>query len=495
MSLRPSAQAKLVKRGPGAPKIRNVASEPQVASINGGAVPATANPSSDDVLAVAANIKYHAEYSPTFSPGKFEALQAYYASSESIRDSLVQRWNATYEQFDKENPKMIYYLSMEFLQGRALTNALGNLGVTDTYSQALKKLGHELEEVAEQEQNMALGNGGLGRLASCFLDSIATLNYPGWGYGLRYKYGLFKQGISEEGQVEMAENWLANGNPWEIVRNDIVYPIGFFGEVREGSDGKKEWIPEETVKAIAYDVPIPGYRTKNCISLRLWSAAVEASDFDLPAFNSGEHEIAVRKQIAADKLCSVLYPGDDSVAGKALRLKQQYMLCSASLQDIVATFIKRSGSESPTWSDFPNKVALQMNDTHPTLSAPELMRILIDLKGVSWDEAWKITQATVAYTNHTVLPEALEKWPLDLLQKLLPRHFEIIEKIDEQFIKEVVAAETSGDKKDIITKVQSMRILGNVELPKLPELQEEPKPKKAKAPKPAAEAGDRKSVV
>eukprot|EP00897_Mesotaenium_endlicherianum_P008077 jgi/Mesen1/7298/ME000374S06662 len=463
--------------------VQNVASEPKAATVNGGAIPATPNPDlSSDASAVVDKIKYHAEYSPSFSPGKLDLPQVYVAASESIRETLIKRFNETYEHFKQSNTKEVAYLSMEFLQGRALTNALGNLEVTDTYTSALQKLGYALEDVVETEPNAALGNGGLGRLASCFLDSIATLNYPGWGYGLRYKYGLFKQAITEEGQVEMAENWLETGYPWEVVRHDIQYPIKFFGEVVDGPNGR-EWKNGENVRAVAYDVPIPGYRTKNVISLRLWSAAVLASDFDLVAFNSGEHERAAAAQANANKICSVLYPGDDSLEGKLLRLKQQYMLCSASLQDMIARFEERSGG-NPNWSDFPNKVALQMNDTHPTLSAPELMRILIDIKGLAWDEAWTITKATVAYTNHTVLPEALEKWPLDLVQKLLPRHFEIIAKIDEQYIHELVAAEKDTNKEELLAKVLRTRILDNYALPEsvIP-LLEEPKKVEAKEEK------------
>eukprot|EP00271_Cylindrocystis_brebissonii_P010351 TRINITY_DN26521_c0_g1_i1.p1 TRINITY_DN26521_c0_g1~~TRINITY_DN26521_c0_g1_i1.p1 ORF type:complete len:938 (+),score=229.50 TRINITY_DN26521_c0_g1_i1:58-2871(+) len=438
-------------------QISNVASEPRVTVSD-------EDVSSDDVLKVSNNIKFHAEFTPSFAPNKFTPKQALVATSQSIRDTLIQRWNETFLEWEKTNPKMIYYLSMEFLQGRALTNALGNLGVTDVYAEALKKLGVALEDVVEEEPNAALGNGGLGRLASCFLDSIATLNYPGWGYGLRYKYGLFKQAIDASGQVEMAEPWLETGTPWEIVRYDISYPIKFFGEVVDGPNGR-EWVGGENIKALAYDVPIPGYRTKNCISLRLWSAVAPAADFDLVAFNAGEHQRAAYALANAEKICSVLYPGDDSLEGKELRLKQQYMLCSASLQDIVATFIRRSGPDGPVWSDFPKKVALQMNDTHPTLSGPELLHILVDQKGVSWEEAYKITQGTVAYTNHTVLPEALEKWPLELIKKLLPRHFEIIEKIDEQFIGEVIASSTGVETEEILRKIQAMRILDNVELP------------------------------
>ncbi|KAI3665845.1 hypothetical protein L6452_44480 [Arctium lappa] len=414
--------------------------------------------------AVALRITHHAEFTPSFSPEGFDLPKAYFATAQSIRDSLIVNWNATYDMYERSNVKQAYYLSMEFLQGRALLNAVGNLELSGAYGEALSKLGHKLEDVVSQEPDAALGNGGLGRLASCFLDSLATLNYPAWGYGLRYKYGLFKQLITKEGQEEIAENWLEMGNPWEIVRNDISYPVKFYGKVVTGSDGKRRWIGGEDIVAVASDVPIPGYKTKTTINLRLWSTKVPSADFDLSAFNSGEHTKACESQANAEKICYILYPGDDSLEGKTLRLKQQYTLCSASLQDIITRFEKRSG-ENVLWKEFPEKVAVQMNDTHPTLCIPELMRILMDLKGISWQEAWDITQRTVAYTNHTVLPEALEKWSLELMQKLLPRHVEIIELIDEELINGIVAEFGKSNPELLERKLNAMRILENVELP------------------------------
>ncbi|KAM7516722.1 hypothetical protein LguiA_006305 [Lonicera macranthoides] len=417
-----------------------------------------------DSASIASSIKYHAEFTPLFSPERFELPKAYFATAQSVRDALIIHWNATYDYYEKMNVKQAYYLSMEFLQGRALLNAIGNLELTGAYGEALSKLGHNLENVAWQEPDAALGNGGLGRLASCFLDSLATLNYPAWGYGLRYKYGLFKQLITKDGQEEVAENWLEMGNPWEIVRNDVLYPIKFYGKVVTGSDGKKHWIGGEDIKAVAYDVPIPGYKTKTTINLRLWSTKVPSEDLDLYAFNAGEHTKAIEDQVNAEKICYILYPGDESMEGKILRLKQQYTLCSASLQDIIACFERRSGGHV-NWEEFPEKVAVQMNDTHPTLCIPELMRIFMDLKGMSWKEAWQITQRTVAYTNHTVLPEALEKWSLELMQKLLPRHVEIIELIDEELINDIVSEYGTSDPVLLEKKLNSMRILENFDLP------------------------------
>ncbi|MBA0782970.1 hypothetical protein Gotri_000772 [Gossypium trilobum] len=486
-----------------------------------------------DSASIASSIKYHSEFTPSFAPDHFELPKAFKATAESVRDSLIINWNATYAYYEKINVKQAYYLSMEYLQGRALLNAIGNLELTGAYAEALTKLGHNLEDVAREEPDAALGNGGLGRLASCFLDSLATLNYPAWGYGLRYKYGLFKQYITKDGQEEVAENWLEMGNPWEIVRNDVSYPVKFYGEVISGPEGIKEWVGGEDITAVAYDVPIPGYKTKTTINLRLWSTKVAPEKFDLSAFNAGDHAKAYsamknaekprsscslgrnRTMILCDdrdlelwlayclyrnsvvtlsmltstelssldtskpfnlshlKICYILYPGDESLEGKTLRLKQQYTLCSASLQDIIARYKRRSG-EFLNWEIFPEKVAVQMNDTHPTLCIPELIRILIDVKGLSWEQAWNITQSyingdlstrTVAYTNHTVLPEALEKWSLELMEKLLPRHVEIIKMIDEELVQTIIDEYGTEDLDLLQEKLKQMRILDNIELP------------------------------
>lgn len=418
-------------------------------------IPPIGHPTPSDAFGVAANIKYQQLYQPHFTPLKFEVEQAYFATAQSVENTLTQRWNETYAHFTKEDPKQTYYLSMEFLQGRALTNALGNLGLTDAYAGALTKLGYDLESIAEQEKDMALGNGGLGRLASCFLDSFATLNLPAWGYGLRYKYGLFSQRITKKGQEEVTEDWLEKFSPWEIVRHDVVHPVRFFGEVQTSSTGKKTWVGGEVVQALAYDVPIPGYKTKNCISLRLWDARATNFDFDLQAFNAGDYEKAAHAHAKASEICLVLYPGDATEAGKLLRLKQQYLLCSASMQDIVARFKERRPRGQPiVWSEFPHKVAVQMNDTHPTLSIPELMRILLDEENLPWNEAWEITSSTCAYTNHTVLPEALEKWSQVVMTKLLPRHMEIIKEIDKQFVELV-----KTQRPELEGQLQGLRVL------------------------------------
>ncbi|KAK4753495.1 hypothetical protein SAY87_001599 [Trapa incisa] len=422
-----------------------------------GKIPPVSYPLAEEPNEIASNISFHAKYSPHFSPFKFEPEQAYLATAESVRDRLIQQWNETYLHYHKTDPKQTYYLSMEYLQGRALTNAIGNLGIEGAYADALKKLGNGLEEIVEQEKDAALGNGGLGRLASCFLDSMATLNLPAWGYGLRYRYGLFKQRITKDGQEEVAEDWLEKFSPWEIVRHDVIFPVRFFGHVEVNPSGFRKWIGGEVVQALAYDVPIPGYRTKNTNSLRLWEAKACAQDFNLFLFNDGQYESAGQLHSRAGQICAVLYPGDATENGKLLRLKQQFFLCSASLQDIIFRFKQRKdASGSWKWSEFPKKVSVQLNDTHPTLAIPELMRLLMDEEGLGWDEAWDVTTKTIAYTNHTVLPEALEKWSQTVMWKLLPRHMEIIEEIDKRFMAMIHTSRT-----DLESKLPSMRILDN----------------------------------
>ena len=408
---------------------------------------------------VATNLKYHAAKSTSALPIAFGVPEMYQATAQSVREGLVERWNDTYAHFHKENPKQAYYLSMEYLQGRALTNAIGNMGLTGEYSEALRSLGYTLEDVMSVERNAGLGNGGLGRLASCFLDSIATLDLPAWGYGLRYKYGLFKQGVDKSSgeQLECADDWLEVGNPWEIARPQVSYPISFYGKVVDG-----KWKPGQQVRAVAFDSPIPGYKTRNCISLRMWDAQPSAAEFDLAAFNASDYKTSMGPTNLASMLCAVLYPGDGTREGKALRLSQQYMLCSASVQDILARWKERGNTD---WNTLHEKVAIQMNDTHPTLAAPELMRILIDEEGLSWDAAWKITTKTVAYTNHTVMPEALEKWPLDLVEELLPRHMEIIKRIDAEFIASVKAKYASMPAAELKRSIDAMGILENYVTP------------------------------
>jgi starch phosphorylase len=412
-----------------------------------------------DSEALAKNIGYHAKYTASTSPLCFTLPQAYLATAQSVEERLVERWDSTYTSWETENPKMAYYLSMEYLHGRTLSNGIRNIGLKGEYEDALLKFGHKLEEVEAEEKDAGLGNGGLGRLASCFLDSSASLNLPVWGYGMRYKYGLFKQKIEDGLQTEVAEDWLDVTNPWEIKRDQVTYPVGFFGEVKNG-----KWVPGEEINATAYDVPIPGYNTTNTISLRLWNVESESFRFDLESFNSGSHLSAHKSQITSEDLCSVLYPGDDSMEGKELRLRQQYFLCSASMQDIVSTFKRRQLAQvgKVNWQSFSEKVSVQMNDTHPALSAPELMRILMDVEGLNWSTAWKIVTKSCNYTNHTILPEALEAWSMQVLQTLLPRHMEIITQMDKQFRSSL--KKLSGESsEDFAARLENMAILKDVD--------------------------------
>ncbi|CAL5225473.1 g8295 [Coccomyxa viridis] len=369
-------------------------------------------------------------------PNGLDAKSVYRGVAASVREHLIDAFNRTQDYWSEKDPKFVYYLSAEFLMGRSLMNAVQNLELTGTYSEAVKQLGYDLETLRDAEQNAALGNGGLGRLAACFIDSMATLNLPGWGYGIRYKYGMFKQAIDEKGyQQELPDIWLSNGNPWEIPRPDITFKIGFYGSV----DNFK-WSPGETIIAKAYDNPIPGYKTATVGNLRLWEA-LPVDEFDLTAFNEGKYDKAVEQRRKAEDISAVLYPNDATEYGKELRLKQQFFFVSASLQDALARF---KAKHSDNWQLLPEKAVFQMNDTHPTIAVAELMRLLIDEQNLDWDTAWGIVQKTLAFTNHTVMPEALEKWPVKVLGKLLPRHLEIIDKIDsiwKDSLKEKVLAQ------------------------------------------------------
>lgn len=365
-----------------------------------------------------------------------DELAAYSGTALAFKDRLVVDWNKTQQNQTFADQKRVYYLSLEFLMGRALDNAMLNVGLKDVARDGLKDLGFRIEDVINQEHDAALGNGGLGRLAACFLDSLASLNYPAWGYGLRYRYGIFKQEIVDGYQVEVPDYWL-DFNPWEFPRHDITVDIQFYGHVRQYQDdnGKthKVWEGGEIVNAVAFDVPIPGYGTATTNNLRLWNSKASHGEFDFQRFNSGDYQGAVGDQQRAETISSVLYPNDNLDSGKELRLKQQYFWCAASLFDIVRRFKK---SKRP-WSQFSDQVAIQLNDTHPTLAIVELQRILVDLEGLDWEEAFRIVQNTFGYTNHTVLPEALEKWSVPLMQNLLPRHLQIIYDMNLQFLQMV----------------------------------------------------------
>jgi len=351
----------------------------------------------------------------------------------AVADHLVERWVTTQELYHHENPKRVYYLSMEFLLGRTLENALLNLGLYDTAKQALAELGVELADLLEEEADPGLGNGGLGRLAACFMDSLATLGIPAHGYGLRYEYGLFEQKIEHGRQVEAPDHWLAMPNPWEVARPELTYPVRFGGRTAHaGTSDRAEWLDAESVLATPYDTPIPGYDTETTNTLRLWTARA-TKGFDFACFDSGDHMAACVQDTRAENITRVLYPNENCGVGRELRLQQEYFLVSASIQDITARF-KRHNDD---WREFPNKAVIQLNDTHPALAVPELLRILLDEEGLEWETAWDICVRTFGYTNHTILPEALEEWPVELLQRLLPRHLEIIYLINHHFLKDV----------------------------------------------------------
>ncbi len=361
----------------------------------------------------------------------------YKALALTVRDRLMERWKKTRYTYIESHCKRCYYLSLEFLMGRTLGNAMLNLGITDATSEAMHGLGIKLEELEDAERDAGLGNGGLGRLAACFLDSCATLQLPVMGYGLRYEYGMFRQRIVEGRQIEEPDHWLRNGNPWEQERPEFTQRVRFGGHceqfVTESGGQRVRWVKSRDVLAVPYDIPIPGYRNGTVNTLRLWKAAATDA-FDLGEFNAGDYAESVATKNEAENITMVLYPNDASENGKVLRLRQQYFLASATLQDVVDRWL---ASRNGDFSDFAANNCFQLNDTHPSCAVPELMRILVDEQGMSWEQAWGITSQTMAYTNHTLLPEALEKWPLPLFGQLLPRILEIVLEINARFIAEV----------------------------------------------------------
>jgi len=358
------------------------------------------------------------------------------AMAISVRDRLVERWIMTQQRYHKQNLKRVYYLSMEFLIGRLLSNNILNLGLWDESKQAMDEMGLDLKTIKEQESDAGLGNGGLGRLAACFLDSMATLGIPAYGYGIRYDYGIFHQKIVNGYQVELPDEWLKRGNPWEFARPEYTVKIRFYGKTRSYHDryGKLRihWQDTKDVLAVPYDMPVPGYKNDVINTLRLWSAR-SAEEFDFEYFNDGDYERAVYDQVFSENISKVLYPNDMIIQGKELRLKQEYFFTAAAIADI----LRRFKVDNDDIHLFPEKTVIQLNDTHPALGIVELMRILVDEEDLDWNDAWDITTRTFAYTNHTVMPEALEKWPAPLLEKLLPRHLELIYEINHRFLREV----------------------------------------------------------
>ncbi|MGN8755180.1 glycogen/starch/alpha-glucan phosphorylase [Blautia sp. HCP3S3_C4] len=365
--------------------------------------------------------------------------QIFQAVSYTVKDVIIDNWLETQKAYDEQDPKIVYYMSMEFLMGRALGNNLINLCGYGEVKEALEELGFDLNCIEDQEPDPALGNGGLGRLAACFLDSLATLNYAAYGCGIRYHYGMFKQQIKDGYQIEVPDNWLKNGYPFELRRPEYAKEVHFGGYVRAEYDAEKgvtRFIHEgyQAVKAIPYDMPITGYDNDVVNTLRIWDAE-PIVDFELDSFDKGDYKKAVEQENLARNIVEVLYPNDNHYAGKELRLKQQYFFVSASLQEAIAKYKKKHDDIHKLYE----KVTFQMNDTHPTVAVAELMRILMDEEGLGWDEAWEITTKSVAYTNHTIMSEALEKWPIELFSRLLPRVYQIIEEINRRFIAEIQA--------------------------------------------------------
>lgn len=372
-------------------------------------------------------------YRRTLEDGTKEQL--YQAVSYAVKDDIIDRWIATHKEFEKRNSKIVYYLSMEFLMGRALGNNMINLTYYEEVKKALEELGLDLNELEDMEPDPALGNGGLGRLAACFLDSLATLNYPAYGCGIRYRYGMFAQAIENGYQIEKPDDWLKDGYPFELCRNEYKQIVKFGGYVTVKTiDGKHHFVQEgyQSIVAIPYDLPIVGYGNNMVNTLRIWDAQADQT-FNLSSFDRGEYQKAVEQQNLAKTLVEVLYPNDNHYAGKELRLKQQYFFVSASVQLAIQKF-KELGNDIHKLYE---KVAFQLNDTHPTVTVAELMRILIDEEGLEWEEAWEITCKTCAYTNHTIMSEALEKWPIELFSRLLPRIYQIVEEINRRFVAKI----------------------------------------------------------
>lgn len=389
------------------------------------------------------SFKRHLTCSLGKRPEKAVDLDRYHALALAIRDLMMQHWIATKDTYDEKAPRTVCYISLEFLMGRTLGNAMINLGVYDAAAEAMAELGFDADKLRDEEVDAGLGNGGLGRLAACFLDSMATLELPSYGYGIRYDYGIFKQIIQNGYQVEEPDNWLSRGNPWEIRRPELARIIHFGGRIIRYQDDvnpdRRKWVDTQDVLAMPYDTPVPGYKNNTVNTLRLWSAE-SLYGFNLTKFNQGDYISANLESAMSQNISRVLYPNDNNFEGKELRLKQQYFLVSSTLQDIIARTKELGGD----LHNFDKNFVIQLNDTHPALAIPELMRLLIDVENFSWDEAWSITSKTFNYTNHTLMSEALEKWPVHLMEKLLPRHLEIIYEINFRFLR-AVATRYIGD--------------------------------------------------
>lgn len=398
------------------------------------------------------DFEWHLRYTLAKDPKKATDLDRYTALALSVRDRLVERWIITQDNYHRQGVRRVAYLSLEFLMGRLLGNNVINLGMDEMCDKALKDLGVDWNRLRDMETDAGLGNGGLGRLAACFLDSMATMSIPSIGYGLRYDYGIFKQVIKNGAQVEEPDHWLDHGYAWEIARPEYACEVHFEGRVESTMmSGRMEWrwVDTHPVKGIPHDVPVVGFGGSVVNTLRLWKAQA-TDEFDLQDFNRGSYVEAVERKVLAENLTKVLYPNDNTTQGKELRLRQQYFFVSCSVQDA----IRRFREDKLPFSRLPERVFFQLNDTHPTLVIPELMHILIDIEHIDWDEAWKITKACTGYTNHTILPEALERWSVPLMTRLLPRHMQIIYEINARFLR-LVSAIWPGD----VARLQRMSVI------------------------------------
>ncbi len=378
----------------------------------------------------------HLEFSLAKDRFSATSMDFYKSAALVVRDFLFERWIETQQTYYRKDARRVYYLSVEYMIGRMLGNAMLNLGLHEQFGKALWELGLDLESLQEMECDPGLGNGGLGRLAACFLDSMATMELPAYGYGIRYEFGIFSQKFQDGWQIEAPDHWLTHGHLWEIERPEFKYPVKFYGRCVPGIDEAGnyivDWQNTEVVQAVAYDIPVPGYRNNTVNNLRLWSAK-SSEDFNLQYFNHGDYGRAVHEQIYSEIISKILYPRDDFLLGRFLRLKQEYFMASATLQDIIRRFKKAHKS----FSRFPEKVAVQLNDTHPVLAVPELMRILVDEEHIPWEKAWDITTSVFAYTNHTILSEALESWRVKMFEELLPRHLQILYEINRRFLDQI----------------------------------------------------------
>src|SRR4051812_15175780 len=394
-------------------------------------------PAPNESAAILHSFTNHLLYSLAKDQYSATARDRFLSLALTVRDRLIERWIATQQRYYRRDAKRVYYLSAEFLMGRALLSNLLNLGLYETARESMRMIGLDIADVLEQEVDAGLGNGGLGRLAACFLDSMATLDIPGYGYGIRYEFGMFEQEIKDGWQVERPDEWLRLGNPWEISRPEYGVPVRFGGHVEEASDDhgqfRVRWTGGEQVVGMPYDTPIAGYGCNTVNTMRLWRARA-STDFDLRYFNEGDYEKAVLDKNRSETISKVLYPSDVKMFGKELRLKQQYFFVACSLHDIV----RRHLVAYPSLETFADKVAIQLNDTHPAVAIPELMRIFVDEYAIPWERAWELTQGTFGYTNHTLLPEALETWSVELFQRLLPRHLTIIYEINRRFLRQVM---------------------------------------------------------